>query len=456
MLGIFLLTISLLLYVKRKKKYSILLYLLFMTQGLRIFTDDILGVKNLDLAFIYTITICIYSFFHERRFGLFKDKILNKLIWGLFIFLIISAYFSRYYYGFTWYQILQGGRHHFLFLGYFFLRKIKKEDVIWIFHFLFYFTLIHSVLYCIQVITQLPVLPYGEFHIEEATGLARYYNSPVLLTFYLYLCSIFPHYLRTKHTKYAVVIFLVTLFCTQGRTYISLTIFCLIIGLLLRGQTKKIIKNVLILSIAILPFADMLIARFDEGGTDSDLNEILTGQFMDRAYTGDMRGGTMSYRLAWVYERMLYLNNRPISENIFGLGMISDSQSEIVQSKYRFWLGLTNKETGETTQLVTPDIAYGNLITQFGYVGGLILLSIWIKLFFVIYKRRKEHELIFCMSLLMLNYIIGSISGSSISTTGNLIIPFLVLALIHNTQSYSPSYESKTRKVTFHPQKPLC
>lgn len=426
-----------------------------MTGGLRVFIDSVMGVKNLDLAFVYTIAICVYSsLFEKKAKDSFNDSFLNKLIWGLFFFLIVSAFFSRYYYGFTWIQIFQGSRHHFLFLSYFFLRKAKKQDVLWIIHFLFYFTLIHAILYSIQVITQLPVLPYGEALIDRVTGIARYYNPPVFLAFFLFLSVIFPKYIPIKSTKIVIAIFLAALLCTQGRTGISLTLFCILLGLLYQGQSKKLFKNAIILGIIALPFADMILARFDnDGETSSDLEEIVTGKFMERAYSGDMRGGTLAYRFAWVYERMEYLSDRPIVENIFGLGMISDSQEDVVQRKYHFLLGLKNKETDMTTQLVTPDIAYGNLITQFGYVGGIILLCIWVRLFVIFYNNRKRNELLFCIALLLFSNIIGSISGSAISTTGNLVTPFIFLSLI-NAQNLKPlSYnETNNRKTTLYSQ----
>ena len=374
----------------------------------------------------------------------------------MFLFLIASVLFSKYYYGFTWIQILQGGRHHFLLLSYFFLRKTKKDDILWIVRCLFYITLAHAVLYGIQVMTNLPILPYGEAKIDEVTGIARYYNMPVFLIFFLFFCIIFPNnYLRIKFPKTVIAILLVALLCTQGRTMIALTIFCILIGLLYQRQSKKLFKNVIILGIIALPFADMLLARFDnKGETSSDIEEIVTGKFIKRAYSGDMRGGTMSYRFAWVYERMEYLSDRPIAENIFGLGMISDSQEDVVQQKYRFLLGLKNKETGLITQLVTPDIAYGNLITQFGYMGGLILLCIWVRLFVIYYKNRKSNELVFCTALLLFYYIVSSISGSTISTTGNLVTPFMFLSLI-NTQipQLLSSYEFNNRENTLNPQK---
>lgn len=430
MIGFTLLIIAILSYITKYKKYSILIYLLFMSQGLRVLTDDILGVKNLDLAFIYTLIICTYSYFFEKG-SYEEDKILKSLVLYFTVFLVCSILFSRFHYGFTWYQILQGCRHHFLFLSYFFLRKCKTNDIIWVFRILFYFTFFHAILYIIQVLTELPVLPYGENKIDESTGIARYYNYPVFLQLYLLLSILYPCFYQSSITKYTPFVLFAALFCTLGRTFITLNILCVLLGLLLKGQSKKLIKKLIVFGIILIPFINIIATRFESGGeTNNDIEEIISGKFIERLRTGEMGGGTMSYRFAWVYERAQYLSERPLSENIFGMGMISDSQSNVVLKKYNFILGLINDETGLPAQLYTPDIAYGNLLTQFGYVGGFILLLIWIRLFVILFKGRKYSPLIFCMSLLLFNYIIGSLSGSTISTTGNLIAPFTAITIL--------------------------
>ena len=413
-----------------------------MSQGLRVFTNDIMGVKNLDLACIYTFVICIYSYFHEKS-PYYEDMKLKRLVYCLFLFLICSVLFSKIHYGFTWFQIIQGGRHHFLFLSYFFLRKCKAEDIIWVFKVLFYFTFFHAILYVIQVATELPVLPYGENKIDESTGIARYYNYPVFLQLYLLLTILYPHFIQSGFTKYAPFVLMAALFYTLGRTFIALNLLCIFIGLLLKGQAKKIIKASIILCILMIPFANSIIARFEANGeTSNDLQEIISGKFMERAITGEMSSGTMSYRFAWIYERMLYLSERPFFEKIFGLGLISDDQSDLVLKKYNFVLGLMNEDTGFPAQLQTPDIAYGNLLTKFGYMGGLIVFLIWIRLFLMLFKGREYNPLIFCMSLLLFNYIIGSLSGSTISTTGNLIAPFATIAMLYKIKTNQISTKS--------------
>ena len=432
MIGIILLVLSVVLYLLGNKRWSLLFFVSFATRGLGFLTDEVIGVKNQDLALVYTLVICLYSFIYERKKRVEEDRLLSLLVKAFLIFLICSAAFSWVHYQFTPYQILQGGRQHFIILSYFFLRKIDRKDIIWLLRMLFYITLIHSVLYIIQVFTGANVLPYWkvvEVSENSLTGLPRYHNSPHMLAFFLYMVMLYP--LRNiVLNNTAAVTFLVALFCTQGRTNISITLSCLLLGYLIRGRLSGSVRIALIISVVLLAFSDILTSRYEEGGTDEDIRAVLNGDFIDKVKNGEHSEGTLMFRFSWVYERALYLSERPLSEKIFGLGMISDSQKDVVNSMYHFMVGLIDEDTELPAQLATADIAYGNMLTQLGYCGGLILLFIWIRLAILFYKRRRVDSLLLCMSLFVINRILGSVSGSHISTVAYLVIPFLMLLML--------------------------
>ena len=119
-------------------------------------------------------------------------------------------------------------------------------------------------------------------------------------------------------------------------------------------------------------------------------------------------GGTLTYRIAWVYERFDYLIHRPIGEQIFGLGLISDSQP-IVNKKYNFMIGLRDESTGETYQLYTPDISYGNLLSRHGFVGSIIYLCMLVNFAIFLYKDRKANAFTIVCSAMIIMLFVGSI-----------------------------------------------
>lgn len=432
MIGCLLLLVAIFFYVKGRKKYSLLIFLSFVSGGFQLLSTNIIGVKLEDLAFFYIVIINIYSYCCER-YCVEENQKVKRFVKYLFIFLILSALFSLFYYGFTIFQVIQGGRMLFLFMSYYFLRKVNIEDALWIFKVMYYITFITSILYIIEVITGLPVLPYGEPNIDEDTGLLRYYNSPTYLALFIYAIIIFPEYFWDfKFKKIAPYVFCLAQICTLGRTEIITVVVMVFIGMIMKGNRRHLIKIATIGTIFFIPFSSILISRFNTGaGTQNDLTAILKGEFVEYANSGAYSGqGTMTYRFAWVYERVLYLSDRPLLENIFGLGMISDSQIQLVQAKYNFLLGLESDETGYRQMMSTPDIAYGNFITQFGYLGGIILLMLWVFVAKYLYKNRQLHPVILLVALTVIGYFFRSISGSVISSTGNLNMPFLFMSII--------------------------
>lgn len=67
MIGVALLILAIILYVSKKRAFSILLFISFVTNGFNLLDDSLLGgVKNEDLGFLYVIIINIYSYFYEK------------------------------------------------------------------------------------------------------------------------------------------------------------------------------------------------------------------------------------------------------------------------------------------------------------------------------------------------------------------------------------------------------
>lgn len=434
MVGYVLLLIAILLYPKFKK-WSLLIFIAFCSGGFQILNQIVLDVKPADLAAIYTIIICIYSYFAEKQ--CYENDLVHKLFKLFAVFFVLSVFFSLFHYGFSLLQVIQGCRVHLTFLSMYFLQKTRKEDVEWVVHKILQITICVAVLYIIQALTDLPVLPYvHEDRIDNATGIRRFYNYPYFLGLCIFFVAIFSDYFKIKRKKIYLGILFLALLCTQGRTMMISLVAMLFIGLCLNGRKTKLVKIGIGLSLFLIPFADLISARFSAGeGTGSDIQAILDGSFIkdydSKTGTGySMTGGTMSYRFAWVYERAEYLSHRPLSENIFGLGFISESHTNVVNRMYKFNLGLF-QDSGYRTQISTPDISYGNFLTQFGYVGGSLLLLMWLAIFLKLFKNRNKSPIIFSTMLLVLFYFVNSLAGSTMSNMYSLGFPYLVLSLVY-------------------------
>lgn len=448
MLGISLLVIAILTYVLDLKKISLFIFTTFMLNGWCVLTDDVLGVKNFDMAVIYTFVVLGFSLLFEKNPRNFDDSKLKPWLYLFLGFMVLDIIFSYNHYEFTPYQIVQGCRASFLFLSYFFLRKAKVKDLLWINEIFFYITLVTSVLYILEVFFDLPVLPYDEegAKIDDYTGIMRFYNSPPLLYWYIFISVLSPNLLKSKLTFPSIFVFTIALIATLGRIQIAMTAVVLLVGLIIQGRIKSILTAAVALLVLTAPFAQILSARFAgkfEDSTSSEIKNIFNGSIQETVYVGNSKDvGTLTYRLAWIYERADFLSDRPISENIFGLGLISDSQTLKVQSMYNFELGLIDEEEN-MAQLTTPDISYGNLLSKYGYVGGVLYLMIWLQILATFIKRRKEDEMAFVGMLLIINCILLGFSGTTISDQGYLITPFLAYVLL--IHKISENSEEKKR-----------
>ncbi len=438
MLGYALLAIGLILYLLELRKWSLFIFASFMLKGWCVFTDDILEVKNYDLAFIFVFVVLAFTVFSSKKTKDLKDRSLQYWLLAFLVFMFFNISFSFNHYHFTGFQILQGSRASFLFLSYFFLRRQKTEDLLWLNRIFFYITLITSVLYIIEVFLNLPVLPYKQSNvkIDEYTGIMRYYNSPPLLYWYLFVSVLAPNLLKSRLTFISVFIFIIALFATLGRTQIGMTSVVLLIALIMQGRMKSILSAVFAGMLLIAPFSGIIGNRFAgkfNDSTESEIKSVLNGGIQETVQLGNAKDvGTFTYRMAWVYERAEYLSERPIGENIFGLGLISDSQVLTVEQLYNFNIGLMDEE-GNMPQLSTGDISYGNILTKYGYFGGTLFLCIWIYLLYYFIKWRKVSDYSFLGVALIINMILLSLSGTSISDQGNLIFPYIIFLLLNKS-----------------------
>lgn len=439
MIGYLLLLIALLLYIKPKyRHWSYFFYLSFMMGyggGFGLWTDEVLGAKNGDLAIIYTFVISIVMVF-KRQYKIPKWSFVVQYKWFI-LFLFASVLFSLFYYHFTPFQILQGGRSFLLIFAFPILVNIRQKDFDKVLQLLIKVCVLTSMLYILQTISRHAIMPYGEFDTDPTTGLPRFYNSPANLDIFLALTFLKPELFKGRIIYYRILFFL-ALVCTLGRTQIITTILLVFIALFFDGKIQKIGKYVIVIGVMMLPFIGVLSDRFT-GDEASDFSDIQAGNFKE-GYVQGRDQGTLLYRFAWVYERYDYIIHRPLGEQLFGLGLISDSQPW-VDKHYNFKIGLSNPDGIGAVQLSTPDISYGNIMTRLGFLGGVIYITFIVSLLFFLLKRRKDNVFILVSAASIMLLFINSFSGSLMSETRSFTIYFLFLSFLFNNKRKILNYD---------------
>lgn len=439
MLGLIVLLIALLLHFTGYRRYSLLLFVFMALRYMSIVPMTVMVVNGIDLAIVYMIIVTVSQRIQMLAFT--EDYKLKDCISRLSLFLIISFAVGMIYYGLTPFQSFMGCRQLWLFPAYFFLRDVPKDDIIWLFKALYFITLIHALLYIIQCSTGLPVLGVAAPEYDRITHTLRYNNHPVYMTLFFYLSLLFPNYIGNKISKFSAIVFAAAAFITMTRTIIVFVVLFTVLGIYLSGKKSTILKFSIIGAILFIPLSDALLSRFGEkAGTQGDISALVNGRFIDYAHTAKAHDdvGTLTYRFAWVYERAEYMLTNGIVESVFGLGFLPPSEPEVAKRLYNFKIGLAgnNKIIGPT---FTPDIGYGNIIAQYGFLGAFFFISLWVRLLKIHSRNRENHPIIFCMYLYLMTLFALSISGQGISLQGMLILPYLTsnLALISSSKEES-------------------
>ena len=199
MLGYLLLLTALVLYfIKRCRYISLFIYVSFVLGGFNLWTDEVLGVKNMDMALIYTFVIIIsFLLCRSNPLGPLKSRSTTWIVCYevLLVFLLCSMIFSYVHYNFTLFQILQGGRSYLLLLSLPILIRVKPFELQRILELCLWVTVLTSILYILQIVVKRPLMPYAlDYYPDPATGLVRLYNSPALLSFFLIASFVCPRF----------------------------------------------------------------------------------------------------------------------------------------------------------------------------------------------------------------------------------------------------------------------
>lgn len=376
------------------------------------------------MAIIYIIFINLHSLLFKPQ-SLYNDNLSKSLIY-LSVFLGISGVFSVFYYKISILQVLVVLRTYIYILSYFIIRQLSVDEIWKIIKLLGIITFITCFIYCLQIPLNRHLLFSNDDIVnpnEIYGGIARFTNIPYFRNLFL-LISVFSTQIIGSHIVIKRLVYFSSLLLALARTAILLIVFCIATGLVI--QKKISLKWIFIGLIAITIIYSFLGNTFEKRNTSDDITLLLTGGYKDFENTYNEQTATLTYRIAWVYERLDYLSTRPLVESLFGLGYISDQDKNIYQ-RYNFRI---NEYGGSDNAqiLYSFDIAWGNFITRFGLIGTVLFLSIWIRLALYFWKRRKN-ELNFSIFLYLLLLLIGSTSTQILSETSTLIPIFLFFVL---------------------------
>ena len=432
MLGVLLLILSLICFFSKKWRYmSYFLYVAFLLDGYGILIDPLLGgVKNGDLALIYTFLVS-FMLVVKRKYCLPNNDII-KWFWVFIFFLFSSILYSYFHYKIPVFSILQGGRSFLLILCLPILINISTQDITKLLHCFIFMTITVGVIDLLQIVLQYPILPSYTIMFDTSTGLYRFFNYPRFTEFFLLLSIVNPLCFG-KYTKLVMILLIICLIGTLTRSLMLITLLSVCLILYLSGKSSKIVKYLIIFSICLLPFLSIISERFlGDSNTINDIRSVIEGNVEMVDYRAE-KEGTFSYRISWVLERWLYLIDRPIGEQFFGLGLISDA-SELSKKMYDFIVNIIFYQSNMVQQLRSPDIAYGTMLAYLGFGGSVIYLIFYYKIMIAFLNNRKLNPLFLVLAVLMITGLISSLFGDSMSNPSSFALHYIGLGILLKTK----------------------
>ena len=188
MLFIPILIAGIILYLSGKRTLSVVIFFFFLFDGFQIIPEELfetgMGIsKSADFALLYTVFLFIYGLLNSPKF--IPVNKLTLLLGGYLFFIVCLIGISYFIYRIPLSEIIRTSRYYLFALSYFVLRKLTPEEIGSILKILFCIVVFQSILFTIQGFTGIALLTGAISH-KSAKLITRFYNSPLMLYFFVF------------------------------------------------------------------------------------------------------------------------------------------------------------------------------------------------------------------------------------------------------------------------------
>lgn len=400
-------------YIRGFKISALIIFFFFLTRGFDLIPDSMVELrvpltKNVDYAFFILMGFLSIEFVFNTKV-LLKIDTLSKYLMAFFIFLVACIIYNRSSLNVQSGEIIRTVRHYFLWLTYFVLRNMTKDQLKRLLKFLFVMTAITSVLFLVQIVINTRILVGVTKATAQFLGMTfpRFYNQPAMIDFFVFMAVYYNPFKGRMRYVTTIVLGLAFLGAFH-RSHIGVYFVCLFLGYLMRLSKQKLLKRSLIcipLLVLFFIFSNGKSAEDEQSRTMTDLQSVLSGKALNFDEYVETIGSdaTFTFRVAHLVERNEYIK-QSIASMLFG-GALLTEDSKMVDKMFDFKVGLLEEMTNQVIQLDTADIVYSVLFIRFGYFGTFLFLLIYFYLIFYFYRNRK-HPLAF-LSFWFLLYSMG-------------------------------------------------
>ena len=429
------------LYIWDYKVPALVIVFFFLTSGFNLIPEDILKdsllSKGLDYAMLTIVGMVIVDSLCIKNY--LKPDRLIWLILIFYAFLGVCIIYNKLVVGTSWSDIVRTLRYNVLWIAYLVFRNLSKERLFYLMKSLFLVTVVCATLYILQIFLNKSILNEAMKIYANVFDMKipRFYNQPDMLQIFTFMAIYFnPYKGIAKITTTAILI--LALLGAFHRSLIIAFILAVSIGYII--QLPRVKRTVILTSIAIIGSIFIIFwgYNFANSRTIKDIAIVTSGNVADFSSLDvdidieQLQKSTFTYRIAHLLERNQYLLDHQRAM-LFGAGLMTED-SNLTASMFNFKIGLIEENKGKIMQLDTPDISYSILIMRYGYIGTLLVLSLYIFLMVYFYKNRNNP-----VGLFSFVYLIVVMVGSFFSYILTLPVSFLLPLITYNIVQKSKS-----------------
>jgi len=427
------------LYIRGYKISALFIAFFFLTSGFNLIPEDVWKdsflSKGMDYAILIVAGMVIVDSFFIKNY--LKP---DKLIWLILIyyaFLGLCIIYNKFSIGIGWSEIIRTARYNVLWIAYLIFRNLSKEQLLNLMKSLFLTTVVCATLYILQIFLNESILNEGMKASFEVFGMKipRFYNQPDMLQIFTFMAIYFnPYKGLTKITTTTILV--IALLGAFHRSLFIAFILAISIGYIIRLSRAR--RIAILTSIAIIGFIFIIFwgYKFTNSRTIKDIATVTSGNATDIDANDidieTLQKSTFTFRIAHLLERNQYLLDHP-KAMLFGAGLMTED-SKLTDVMFDFKVGLLEEALGKTAQLDTSDISYSILIMRYGYIGTLLVLSLYIFLMVYFYKNRNNP-----VGLFSFVYFIVVVVSTFFSNILILPISFLLPLITYNIIQKSKS-----------------
>lgn len=400
----------------------ILQFLIFRCYNLSLTTASLIRPDDMALLLL------IIAFFKKGLVINNQYQTINNAVKRFLAFLLIIMFVSIIFKDLPVIQVVKEARNFIFVIAIFFVSNLKKTEIDSALYKAFLLNAVFCVIFIVQ--TFYPSLSLlSDMDSERMTmtgylGFRRFYGYPPLIAFScLYSFFLFPK--NKKYKKFFIALNFLALLLVQSRG-MMLNVVMLIVFASVYFKASASNKIIYAASaIVLILFVNTFMFSGDTGSrTVNDLNAVASGNIMEMERPeGD---ATLSVRIWVLANRIRALNDGGLMDMIFGLGLFVElPMSEIINR------GLINvaSHTYEGKYCIyTPDISYANHLAFLGYVGSVLLWSIFVLMMVRLYQLKEYSQYAQIGFLYLLYMVISGFNNMEISSTSCLVMPFLLYA----------------------------